>query len=334
MLPVRPLEQPEVAEPVVWVGAVSFEERCLGSLRMLAEMGITVCQSVVLDYPTHAEPRNVDITRRQGNRKVITELLDSLSATEDRPLLAVHPYRPSSLRAALRRVDGYLDGCGERTTTIIDVTCLTKVHALACALWVARRDPRRRVIIAYSQPAQYGTPARHQARVGKWADVVLAPIVLNPGVYAEGANGLVLLGHEGHRLTLALSQLLPEEALIMLWKSTEREELGIVTRTANGKLLAQVERGERSGWSLQEYDYSGLGELQSTVSRFVQSSVTAGRRVVLYPFGPKPLVFTASVTAIKIHPEAVWYCYPVPKSYDVDYTVGIGRTRWLSCGEP
>jgi hypothetical protein len=53
------------------------------------------------------------------------------------------------------------------------------------------------------------------------------------------------------------------------------------------------------------------------------------RRLVLYPFGPKPLILQTALTTVGLLGSLVWYCYPIPHSYDVDYTLGCGSTLFF-----
>jgi hypothetical protein len=128
---------------------------------------------------------------------------------------------------------------------------------------------------------------------------------------------------------MALAQLLPLNALLFLARTARKEDLQIVTRASNARLLGEVERGERPGWTVQQVDTQDVEAVQTMATGFVTKSLTEERRVVLYPFGPKPLTFATSVAALAVRPSAIWYCYPIPRAYDVDYTVGIGTTEWF-----
>ena len=220
----------------------------------------------------------------------------------------------------------------ESRLCIVDITCLTKAHTLAVASWfMASRGNRPNVFVAYTRSDQYGTPARHRNLTGRWLDTVLAPLELNPQAFTERADGILLLGHEGARISMALSQFSPLRVLVELASTTGMEHLQIVTRTANARLLGEVERGERPGWSVKEVNVEEIDEAYRLAKGFVSQSKADNRRVVLYPFGPKPLVFTTCMAALAVNPTAVWYCYPIPKSYDVDYTMGVGATEWFRC---
>lgn len=320
-------------QPVVWVGTISFEERCLGSLRALANRGTPLRRALLIDYPTQAEPHRVDEAQRGRHRQEMIQLVQTLSAGEAPSVPEIiHPYRLSSFRKLLGNFD-LLETTTENTQLIVDITCLTKAHILSLALWLTTVVSRgRSVRIAYTRPDQYGTPARHQAQGRGWPEIVLAPCVLCPQKYTEEANGLILLGYEGPRLLLALSQVIPEDALAILWRTERHEELEIVARIANSRLLGQIERGEKPTWRLEETSEERIEGVQAAVRSFVADSANNNRRIVLFPFGPKPLILAVALTALAAEPGRVWYCYPIPKVYDVDYSIGIGPTRWFEYG--
>jgi hypothetical protein len=319
------------AESFVWVGAVSFEERCLGSLRFLENAAVKrLVGAVAVDYPTRVEPAQPAEKIRQLHRTEMRSLVRGLSgANIDLDTEASHPYRLSTFRRTLGKALRIAE-TNKANGLIIDMTCITKVHTLALAVWLSElQGTLPLVTIAYTLPEQYGSPSKHSPRGGRWVETVLAPCILDPRRFSEEADGIVLLGHEGSRLMVALSQLEPREALVLLWRTSKREDLEIVCRTQNAKLLAAIDRGERPGWMFREMNYAALGEMETAIRPFVASTVRAGRRIVLYPFGPKPMILLASSIAIQMGRGAVWYCYPIPRSYDAAYSLGCGPTRWF-----
>jgi hypothetical protein len=333
----RPLEPrgistsslPTSGRPVVWLGAVSFEERCTGALQVLIQAETRIADAVIVDYPTYAEPRQVDSGKRRKHRTDIVSMIRSSSRGPIDDPLTIHPYRLSPFRRALRKAE-WLASEKHDAIVVVDTTCITKAHAISLAAWLAKGvGAGTEVLLAYTSPGQYGTPARHSSRTGKWVETVLAPCELRPDVFFEEANGIVLLGHEGPRLELALAQLTPIDALFVLATTPGEEELEIVARTSNARIVGRIERKERAGWEVRRINGSDVEALQQLVEPFVERSIARKRRVVLYPFGPKPLVLAASIIAIGRHPGGVWYCYPVPRAYDVDYTIGTGATHWF-----
>lgn len=325
------LEGLQSGRPVIWVGAVSFEQRCLGSLQALASAGFSLSSVLVVDYSTAVSPKTTALQKRKGHWAEMRRLFERMGMpNQNWSSVKVHPYRLGAFRGEIQRLLA-TDVFRRNHLCIIDMTCLTKAHTLALASWVmAAGGNRPDVLVAYTRSEQYGTPARHRNLSGKWLDTVLAPLELNPQMFMEKADGIVLLGHEGARISMALTQSSPQRALVILTTTTGMEHLQTVTRTANARLLGEVERGERPGWSVQEVNVQDIGEVYNLAKAFVSRSVSDNRRVILYPFGPKPLVFATCLAALAVNPTAVWYCYPIPKSYDVDYTMGIGTTEWFS----
>ena len=44
----------------LFIGALSFEERCIGALRSLRENGLSINNAMILTYPTKAYPPSLD----------------------------------------------------------------------------------------------------------------------------------------------------------------------------------------------------------------------------------------------------------------------------------
>ena len=51
--------------------------------------------------------------------------------------------------------------------------------------------------------------------------------------------------------------------------------------------------------------------------------------VILFPYGPKPLIFVSAFELALEYPEASWFVYPIPSAYDTAYSEGIDETVWL-----
>ena len=320
---------PDVPE-VTWIGASSFEERCVGSLRALDKMGRDVVKTVGLHYPTRVTPRDADVQKRGRNKRAIERLLKTHSA-KGIEWMTVDPYVPSSLN----RLFAEAEIAQSAQPVVIDITCLTKVHALALAAWLARNDSPE-VFLAYTLPEQYGTPAAHTRDGGRWIGVALAPMLAGAipsgdygnDIFSEGVNGILLLGHERGRLALALSQCEPERALVVLARNQRHKRLKIVARAANTDLIPSRD-SDTAGWRHIEIDCDLPINLRAPIERFMEDCSKDRRRLVLYPFGPKPLILQTALTTVGLLGSLVWYCYPIPHSYDVDYTLGCSSTLFF-----
>lgn len=326
-LSLQAVSEPPDLEKAVWIGAVSFEERCIGSVRQIARRSLNVTRAVALDYPTKAGRVVEDVAKRRVHRQVISDQLSGLGASVATEV--IRPYRMSDMRRILDDASSKL-GRDPYSGLVLDITCLTKVHALAAASWVVGRPTRRPPIwFAYALPGQYGSPSRHNRSLGQWLDVAVAPCEFEPMEYSDKTAGIVLLGHEGSRIRLAISQCEPLEALVIVPQTPGKPSLGVVARTANAVIVRDVRSGRRPGWELTELAANDINGLTRVVAKFCHRAVREGRRIVLYPFGPKPMILAAAMTAIGIAGARVWYSYPIPRRYDLDYTAGVGPIKWF-----
>jgi hypothetical protein len=71
-------------------------------------------------------------------------------------------------------------------------------------------------------------------------------------------------------------------------------------------------------------------DLRSVVVRLLETARALGVPVVIYPFGPKLMVFSALYIARRQYPEASWMVYPVARTHSINYSEGILRTVWVN----
>lgn len=314
--------------PLVWIGASGFEQRCGGSLDDLSKTGLPLRQAYILDYRLPVEVRSGEEAARTRNRdfmKLSARAVDNVGKT---PIIRdIEPYGLGTIRRILTEVaqevrDSHL---------ILDITSLTRAHVIGAANWFAEtRESLGAVTIAYTSPKTYGAPARHHTDPGRWRDVILSPVQFDPGRSFGPSLGLVLLSHDGSRLSVALDQLAPDRALLILAKSSAWDPLELVARTANASLLRRVEANLRPGWSLETVGARDVVELTELVDRMFTDGADEATRVVVYPFGPKALVFASTLIASQRLPSGLlWYCYPIPMPSNLEYAKGIGETTYF-----
>lgn len=311
--------------PILWVGVASFEERCVASLQMLAKQTIRVSHGVVLDYPARIEPERWGELRRSQSRAVILDYigrnsqLRGISSERFGAFLGIL----ADIHAAHRQVDSDIQ-------YVFDITCLTKIHTLALAYWLATTPDLPRVHIVYSLPHEYGSPVRKVWDKGAWIEVVVAPFDIDPDQRAIGVAGIALLGHEGDRLRLALHEVPLDEGIVVVAESGS-PRLEFVADVQNQWLLDDIDRKRHPPTvSLAHVRLWDMAHLHTLVDQIASSAQRKGMRLVLYPFGPKPLVFGASLFAVSNYLLGSWYVYPVPRTYDLDYSVGIGASYWAA----
>jgi hypothetical protein len=312
-------------DPIVWIGAASFEDRCRASLQVLAKQSARISQGIVLDYPTRLQPEREGELKRSQNREAILG-----HVSRGGQVRRIPSYRFGSflgILASLHAEHGKADG---EMQYVFDITCLTKVHTLALAYWLATTPELPRILIAYSRPEDYGSPIRKVWDKGAWLEVVVAPFDIDPEPRATGVAGIALLGHEGDRLRLALHEVPMDSGVIVAVKSDD-PRLDLVAETQNRWLLDDISRQkDPAPVSLDRVTLWDMARLQEIVAVTSDSAREKGMRLMLYPFGPKPLVFGASLFAASSYLLGTWYTYPIPRTYDLDYTVGVGATRWAA----
>lgn len=328
----------ELPRRVHWIGAVSFEDRCSASLLSLTrERGIALVGATILDYPTTVYGDTGEGVRRR-NLEQLKGLCDISSVKPE--VQIIHPYRSAELTALLRSKEHEHSGPGGASAILVDLTCLTKVHKIVCAKWAhgARHDCS--TFICHTKPEAYLVPASLGETTRKWRDILLAPISdahEQTGVEGSATGdwvdehefGVLLLGHDAARTRAALAHLEPDQCLVLVSSFGDgMEKEAVVSRTEHADLLERVRIGQLPGWSVQHVNMLPVDNVM-TVTRDWSASVGHGRRV-LFPFGPGPLVFGATLGLLNDRASASWFVYPVPESYPADYSRGVGSTTWWS----
>jgi hypothetical protein len=316
------------AERVLWFGALSFEERCVGSLATLAASGVRVDRIVLLNYPTEVSPADEGERRRALNIESIEELArGGLRAHTETITVLAHSF--SELQAVVRQ-----QLSTPKTFCIWDISCLTKIHTIAMAVELAATELDVRWASAYTIPESYNLGDRSAAEIG-WDDIVVAPLADTATLVNEGdGRGLILPGHEGDRLVVALAELEPSGGLIMIAETTGRPDLRALTERRNQKVLRQLTSLRASNWSRTVI---GTEDIEGT-SRVVEEQVRLARAkrapVIMFPYGPKALVFAAASELMGRYPEASWFVYPIPSRYEAAHSQGVGSTTWIGRRRP
>jgi hypothetical protein len=195
--PLKPTEIPEriTDEHYDYIAAISFEDRDTAWTGLLHGARLKPRRVILFDYNTVVEPREENERRRSANRKAFQKYF---SRSDIEIIEGVNPYAISSLARTMQRV--ITDASG--TSTLIDLTCMTRVHALATVGVVAQSlsVAVRRTIYCYATPASYGFEIGTRAC---WKDVLFVPVGRPRLLRREGnAHGLVLAGHDGERLSV------------------------------------------------------------------------------------------------------------------------------------
>lgn len=311
--------------PTLWIGALSFEERCTASLEALVASGQPPAVAMLLEYPTAVHPVGQDRERRQRSRARVSKAVNASGA---RTRLATVDLDPYSHRAAQRAVLACVESL-RPARIVVDVSCLTKIHAIAVA------DPRvfaRDVdwSMAYTTPETYGHLDASSMPGAGWRDVLVLPVGEPGGLRNESkTRGVILAGHEGDRLVIALAEVEPSAGLIVTARTDGRPDLRREALRRNEQITRLLtSRGGGDRWAQEVVSLRHPEHLAGLLDAEIARAAAADAPVMLYPFGPKPFVALAAMQMASTRNLAGWFVYPIPNGYDVDYSYGVGETTW------
>jgi hypothetical protein len=213
---------------------------------------------------------------------------------------------------------------------IFDITCLTKIHSLALAASIAAARRQIPWLASYTAPENYSTFG-HSSEYGPgWKDIIIAPLSETGLLFNESdGRGIVLPGHEADRLVVALAEIEPSGGLIVVADTKGRPDLRYLTERRNRKIVRQLTRMRASNWTKYVVGVTDLPRMTELVEGEVKLAREHKAPVILFPFGPKPLMFASALELALEYPEASWFAYPMPEAYDARYTEGTSETYWL-----
>lgn len=327
----RPISVDRIREAVrcsgrsLWIGALSFEDRCTGSLLKLRSMDARLTDGILINYETSIIPPSEGESRLAQNRSRSTELADGLIENGLRSI-TLSPY----VFGDIRQVTDVADEASGYDLLILDISCITKVHAMALAAFLAL-DTDRPAIVAYSIPENYGFLDELLESHAGWSDVILAPFSESATLlYETSGRGIIIPGHEAHRLIVAVGELEPAGGRILLAEQIGRPDLKQLSLRRNRRLLGQFARMQSSKWEKRVVDVLDPMTVEKELDELVKEVRPLNAPLFLFPFGPKPVIFTCSLWLSAEYPEASWFVYPVPVSYDVNYSFGLQGVSWFS----
>lgn len=320
----------------VLVSAVSFERRGTATSKRLKESGIVPTEHYVFDYDTVAVPRDEDEAIRQLQREYYeTCFRGSCRMT----FLRKNPAFSFS-RLVLQMTE--ILAASKSAAIYIDISCLTRVHLLAIVTAVTRvpidTDQMR---FAYTPPMSYAFEGGSQFG---WRDVLHVPIGRPRQLTREGhALGVVLTGHEGERLAVALEELEPGSGIVVFSNTPGRPDFlyrseevnrGIVGRLRTLSVDVGLEGGDGKtpGWSIEIADVFDADKLSGLIDRVVLRARDLKAPLILYPFGPKVHTVVAAMKMACARGLDTWVVYPVPTRFQVHGTIGIGPTTFFTLG--
>lgn len=309
----------------LWFGAISFEDRCIASLAALERDSLRTTDGLVLEYATQVRPFREDENRRSRNRERVTALGGRVCAhsIETRGL---DPYAFQDLQDVLTTAISI----HKYDFIIFDITCLTKIHTLALAAALARERTGFGWVAAYSLPENYGNFIDAHQPFG-WRDIIVAPLADTAMLFNEaGSRGVIIPGHEADRLIVGLGELEPSGGLILVGDVAKRPDLRYVCERKNHKVIRQLTHRSSEHWTKTVVRMTDLETVRKELGREIDTAKSYEAAIILFPYGPKWLLFFTAIQLCREYPDASWLVYPIPTAYDVNYSEGIEATGWLT----
>jgi len=234
--------------------------------------------------------------RRESNWAVMSETAEHLI---DSPLKRVHlaaygfpQFRRFVVNELLRKPVDLI---------LLDITCLTKIHTMALAATLASSNLRLSWIVAYSSPENYTGFDEMDAQRSSWKDIIIAPLPESAFLFNESSSrGVVLPGHEADRLVVALAEIEPSGGVVVVAESAGRPDLKLVSERRNRQIFRQLTRSKGPAWTKRIVSIADINEMRRIVWAEVTQAKAKLAPVILFPYGPKPLIF-ASVFELVRH---------------------------------
>ena len=311
-----------ISEDTIWLGALSFEPRCVASILDVAGRRLKVGRGLLLDYTTEIHPLQEAEARRRAHKQLISNQ-EAITFRHGIQIRKVDPYSFQDIQDLLSEVAS----SSNIAALILDVTCLTKIQTLAAAALLAQPSFRQiEVVVAYTVPETYQN--LDTAALG-WKDIIIAPFAETGLLQHERhSRGILIPGHEAQRLAVALAEIEPAGGSILISRTRGRPDLASLCRRKNRKTLSLLKQARSTGWRSIDVDLDHLHRLEGLIAEEVRIAKANSAPLFLFPYGPKPLIFISALEMCRQYFDASWFVYPVPAGYDIDYTEGIGRTLW------
>ena len=308
----------------LFVSAISFEERCKTSCSELALRKLFPNCAILIDYASKAFPQDLDQYYRRKHKDEMEKLLSGAKSINVSKKL--NPYSISNLRKF------FLDILNNESSDkiIFDISCLTRPTIIAIASVLAEKKNKFEIYFIYTPPESYNIGKEN---MHGWVDTLIIPIGHPISLQREGqARGIILVGHEAERLSLALNELEPGAGSIIYSNTKRRPDfmklayesnINITKHLLSLKMPRQEDISnisKESEW--KEYfieidDFIGLKEI---LKKQISDIKRDDSPLILYPYGPKILTLSACILLSCLETVNCWAVYPVPYQYNIDYS--------------
>jgi hypothetical protein len=316
-----------------FLSVLSFESRCTAVAAILRRQQSLPFSAFVVSYQTEAVPKDIDSILREKHTKEMAALMTFTKFDCCKP---ISPYSSNILREQMINLLHNWTGMN----LVIDITCMTRVHLFVLSSMIANGEiDWKKVVFAYTGPQSYNVDGN---KALGWRDTILIPIGKNRSFRREGhARGLALAGHDGERLSIALSELEPASGLLVFANTPRRPDFLQRSREANHSiaqrlLTLRMPRDSSTaihdsldGWIETIVNINDFDKITKELIGQIQGAIKDEGPIILFPVGPKSLTFASAILLASTSGLDSWAVYPIPDGYSVNYSTGNSKTFFM-----
>jgi hypothetical protein len=297
----------------------------MGSLRELLRAKAKVSALMLVDYGQPRDPSGIGRICREEHREQIRDV-----AAQHGAGVSEHAVDTLSVNPFVELLDMGLQRAAELGSGLaLDITCLSRLHAVAAASHFARHGGERckSAVVVYTLPENYGGLAEDRRDFAGFLDCAVVPLSPDADLGDEArARGVVLPGYEHLRLLAGLTQVEPPGGCIVEAITPLRPDFHVATLQRNELTLSRLRASQT--WSTFECRFTDSLQVTNTLFEQVTLAKHAEAPIFMYPFGPRSLVFVVGYVLAKEYPRRSWVVYPVPSFHDARSTEGVGDSYW------
>jgi hypothetical protein len=310
-----------------YVSVLSFEERCTAWPDTFGAQGCLPARLFFVNYATRVEPPDEDRQLRATYRDRIRATLKATKITSFEKVNAF-------AAAALVELATNILNQSNDEPIVYDISCMTRVHLVALAQAIRRHRSLPELFFAYATPRSYGF---QKGLLLGWRDTLFVPINTKLSFRREGnARGLVFAGHSSERLSVALHELEPSSGVFVYAREEGRPDLLAKAKEVNKPIedrLRRLRMPRMDKWRIETLGLNDCDGLNALVSAEILQAKNQRGPIVLFPFGPKPMTLAASLVLAFRDDLYSLAVYPVPESFDVNYSSGANQIHAFSLGK-
>ncbi|TFH07132.1 MAG: hypothetical protein E4H08_10000 [Candidatus Atribacteria bacterium] len=326
LMNISELRETLAGRPYVHVIVASSEDRSIASIGALRRLGCSPDHLFVFTYPRFQD-RSVSMGGVTKHERIVS--LMSREKLHEEPVPNAHAF--SLLHKGLVSIQDRAKGL----PIVVDFTCMTEVHLLALVSIATRNaSSQAPLFVCYTTPQYYSF---EEPGFSGWKDVLFVPIGSLSSIALDGhSHGLILAGHDGERLAVALQESEPETGKILYTQPETRPDFLHKAREANQVVVKRLlslrnsdSRDTLRAWKEERTMLDDLEHVLAISKALASEARRSGGSLILFPFGPK-LVTLAAALAIKEEGDlASWAVCPIPTRLRPDFTFGSGHTYCL-----